>query len=470
MSGFWQRFPVLMLLLPLVAFILLADSLGLRLWQGPNDDRLPMDTTLTWLFLIDDVPTERAKTWRIESGAALFYLQKDSTRPAPRLGDSIRIVTRLRIPEPLGTFDYPRYLRRQGITATGYVRAEDWQVTAHTPPHGPTYWQEVLKDRLAELIGQDQAFATVAALSLGWREDLDDDTRRRFQRSGAMHVLAVSGLHTGILMSVLWLLLTGFCLWKPLYEERLWSTLCYGLLCAMLWLYAALTGWTPSVVRSVVMITIASLAVVVHRQATTLNSIALAALLILTIRPYDLFSVSFQLSFAAVTAIVLMIQGPLYRALRLRRNRWWKVPIQWVIDLCMVSVAAWVGTLPLTLVYYGQAASYFLITNMMVIPLAYLLVSCSLALLTIGWLNPVGYTLAAVVRALAEGMNSAVGWVEQLPGAVFRFPVTPMMAVCMYAFMLSAILTFRRSLLWLIPAAAACIGFIVLYYGNDIVI
>ena len=134
MSGFWQRYPVLMLLLPLVAFILLADSLGLRLWQGPNDDRLPMDTTLTWLFLIDDVPTERAKTWRIESGAALLYLQKDSTRPAPRLGDSIRIVTRLRSPEPLGTFDYPRYLRRQGITATGYVRAEDWQVTAHTPP------------------------------------------------------------------------------------------------------------------------------------------------------------------------------------------------------------------------------------------------------------------------------------------------------------------------------------------------
>lgn len=171
-----------------------------------------------------------------------------------------------------------------------------------------------------------------------------------------------------------------------------------------------------------------------------------------------------------MTAIVLMIQGPLYRALRLRRNHWWKAPIQWVIDLCMVSIAAWVGTLPLTLVYYGQAASYFLITNMMVIPLAYLLVSCSLALLTIGWLNPVGYALAAVVRALAEGMNSAVGWVEQLPGAVFRFPVTPMMAVCMYAFMLSAILTFRRSLLWLIPAAAACIGFIVLYYGNDIVI
>lgn len=470
MSGFWQRYPVMMLLLPLVACILLADHYGLRLWQRLPDDQLPTDTTLAWQFQVSEVPAERAKTWRIESGGILLYLQKDTTRPAPRMGDSLHVAARLRSPEPLGTFDYPRYLRRQGITVTGYVPARDWQVTAHTTPRGPKHWQEVLRNRLALLLGQNQAFATVAALSLGWREDLDDDTRQRFQRSGAMHVLAVSGLHTGILMSVLWLLLTGFGLWKPLYEERLKNALCYGILCALLWLYAALTGWTPSVVRSVVMITIASLAILVRRPATTLNSIALAALLILTIRPYDLFSVSFQLSFAAVTAIVLMVQSPLFRALRMRRDRWWKTPMQWLIDLGFVSLAAWVGTLPLTLVYFGQAASYFLITNLLVIPLAYLLVSLSLALLTIGWLNPVGYALAPVVRTLAEGMNSAVGWVEQLPGAVFRFPVTPMMAVCMYVFMLSAVLTLRRHLLWLIPAAGACIAFVVLYYGNDIVI
>jgi competence protein ComEC len=471
MSGFWQRYPVLLLLLPLVAFILLADSLGLRLWQRLPDDRLPADTTLAWQFRLDEVPAVRAKTWRMQSGGVLLYLQKDSTRPAPRLGDSLRVVARLRRPEAIGSFDYPRYLSRQGIGVTAYVPARDWQVTAYTPPHGPRHWQEVLKDRLAFLLGHDRAYASVAALSLGWREDLDDDTRQRFQRSGAMHVLAVSGLHTGILMSVLWLLLTGFGLWKPFYEERLKNVLLYGALCALLWFYAALTGWTPSVVRSVVMVCIASLAVLLHRPATSLNSVALAALLILTVRPYDLFSLSFQLSFAAVTAIVLMVQSPWFMAIRLRRNRWWKALLQWVIDLWLISLAAWVGTLPIALVYFGQAAAYFLLTNLLVIPLAYLLVTLTLALLTIGWIEPVGNALAAVVRALAEGMNSAVGWVEQLPGAVFRFPVTPMMAVCMYAFMLCAVLTFRRrNLLWLVPAAAACIGFVVLHYGNDIVI
>lgn len=472
MSGFWQRYPVFLLLLPLVAFILLADRLDIRLWGQPYAGaKLPVDTTICWVFEVRDIPSERAKTWRIETSGALLYLRKDSTRPAPRLGDSIRVCARMRRPDPIGQFDYPRYLSRQGISAIGYAPANSWQEIGYRRLHGPRMWQMILKERMAALLGTDRAYGIIAALTLGWREDLDDETRRGFQRAGAMHVLAVSGLHTGILMSVLWLLLTGFGLWKPLYEERVKMTLLYSVLCAMLWLYAGLTGWTPSVVRSVVMVCVASVAVLARRQAVSLNSVCLAALLILTVRPYDLFSVSFQLSFSAVTAIVLMSSGPLFKRLRLKKNRWWKTVLQWGIDLMLVSMAAWAGTLPLTLVYYGQASVYFLLTNLFVIPLAYLLVTLTLAMLTIGWISPIGGALAYLVRGAANGMNHAVHWVEQLPGSTFMFTVTPAMAVCMYAFVIAGILTVRKEkLLWLIPAGLACVGFVILYYGNNIVI
>lgn len=471
MSQFLQHYPVFLLLLPLVVFILIADASGWHLWGQSCSETQPTDTTICRQILIQEIPAERAKTWRLESEGTLLYLRKDSTRPAPQLGDSLRVCAAMRAPSPIGSFDYPRYLRRKGISAIGYAAAEDWQVTGYRQMHGPRIWQLRLKERLAELLGTNSAYGIVAALTLGWREDLDDDTRHSFQRAGAAHILAVSGLHTGILMSVLMMLLTGFGLWQPLYDERKKITLLTLSVCGLLWLYAALTGWTPSVVRSVVMACVAGVAVIARRKPVSLNSVALAALLILTVRPYDLFSVSFQLSFAAVTAIVLLTSSELYQDLRLRKNRWWKRPVQYILDLGLISLAAWLGTLPLSLVYYGYGTSYFLLTNMIVIPAAFVLVTLTLAMLTIGWMGPVGYGLARLVRYATDAMNSAVQWVEELPGATFQLDVTPGMAVCMYVFMLSALLTIRKeSLWWLVPAGAACGGFIVLHYGNSLVI
>ena len=467
MSTFWQRYPVFILLLPLVAYIIAADALGWPLWGRQNAAPVPTDTTLCWSFLVSEQPLEHAKTKSTETAGVLLYMRKDSTRPAPQMGDSIRVCARLRDPEVFGRFDYPSYLRRKGISAIGYAGKEDWQVIAHTPPHGPRHWQQVLTRRLAQILGSDKEYGTVAALTLGWRDDLDDDIRLAFQRAGAMHVLAVSGLHTGILMSVLWMLLTGFGKWRPLYEQRGRICLLYLTLCILLWLYAALTGWSPSVVRSVLMASIGALAVVTRRQAISINTIALAALIILTFRPSDLFAVGFQLSFAAVTAIILFTSSELYIMLQPPTMNWWMKPIRWVVDLMLISLAAWLGTLPLTLLYYGQTATYFLMTNLIVIPAATVLVSLTLALLTIGWLPLIGTALGWVVKWAAWSMNTAVGWIEHLPGSTLSFDISGWMAMGMYGFMLSAYLTMHRNRLrYLIPAAASCAVFILTYYHS----
>ena len=465
MSTIWQRYPALILLLPLVGFILVADRQGWPLWGQDHYNPVPSDTTWSWSLLIREAPAEHERTWSVESEGILLYLQKDSMRPAPKMGDSLRVTARLQAPQSLGRFDYPLYLRRKGITATAYASRDDWHVYAFTPPRGPRHWQQILIERLASFLGSGAEYGTVAALTLGWRDDLDPDIRLAFQRAGAMHVLAVSGLHTGIVMSVLWFILTGFSLYPPLYEQRAHVTLLQVALCSLLWLYAGLTGWTPSVVRSVLMATIVGLAIIVRRQAMSLNTIALAALLILVVRPYDLFSVGFQLSFAAVTSIVLYTTGELRPYILPSHRHKWQKPLRWVVDLIGVSLAAWAGTLPLTLYYYSQTATCFLVTNLIVIPLATVLVSLTFALLTVGWIHPVGIALGWCVEMTAMGLNRSVQWLEQLPGAYVQWTISPGMAVCMYVFLISAILTIRRSrLLWLMPAAGACGVFIMLYY------
>ena len=278
-----------------------------------------------------------------------------------------------------------------------------------------TRLQHRLVERYREVGITGNELGTLAALTLGYREELDPGVRQSFQRAGAAHVLAVSGLHTGIIYGVLWMLLTGFGLWKPLYEQKWRRRVLSIVIIVAIWCYALLTGLTPSVVRSVIMVTILQAAYMCYRNPLSLNSVAAAAFLILMVRPTDLYSVSFQLSFAAVTAILIIcpkaIHIPIY-------NRWVSKTVNWAVNLMMVSIAAQLGTMPFTLYYFRQCSNYFLLTNMVVIPLATGITMLAFALLTVGWIPGVGEVFGFAIKWLVWGLNTVVGWIEGLPGAV----------------------------------------------------
>ena len=165
--------------------------------------------------------------------------------------------------------------------------------------------QHRLAQRYHELGILNQEAGTLSALTLGYREDLDPDIKRSFRQSGASHVLAVSGLHTGIIYAVVLNLLTGFGFWKPLYEDKKRRIVNGVIIIVVMVFYALLTGLSPSVCRSVLMLTLIEVAYMSYRNPIRFNSIAAAAFLILAFRPNDLFSVSFQLSFAAIVSIRL---------------------------------------------------------------------------------------------------------------------------------------------------------------------
>ena len=286
-------------------------------------------------------------------------------------------------------------------------------------------WAKGLQERLygrLEAGGlKGDELATVGALTLGYKEELGKELKRHFQASGAAHVLAVSGLHTGIIYCILLGFLTLGGRYKPLYENRLGRRALSMTVIGVMWFYALLTGMTPSVVRAVLMVTIFETGRMFYRQAFSLNTIAAAAVLILIVKPTDLWSVSFQLSFAATTAIVALVGGGAfsinrYLGLSKYRNRiWWKA-IVYFLGIIVVSVAAQLGTLPITMYYFGQISNYFLLTNMIVLPIASFLVPSGLISIALGG-SSAGVLFSKATKGLAWVMNHSVEWIESLPGS-----------------------------------------------------
>ena len=469
------------LLLPLIGAILLC-----RYTQRPvnllqDTEFCYLDSMHTYRTVVRDYPSPRRRTQRIEvellsmedslsvplHQKTILYIATDSLGRAAALqvGDTLLLRTRIQRGGTIDGFDYGNYLRMQGLVGTGYVPAHAWRCIARgNASWHPKTWQQHLSQRLSVMPFTPRERGTLQALTLGYKEDIDSDVRRCFQASGAAHVLAVSGLHTGIIYTVFWLLFTGFGRWKPLYEDTAGRIALSVALLLVLWGYALLTGLTPSVVRSSLMLSIVQVGYMCRRQAVSLNTLAAAALLILIANPRDLFSVSFQLSVAAVAAI-LILQPSMKSCLpyRLTRRVWINKVWTYLRDLILVSIAAWLGTMPLTTYYFGQTSNYFLLTNLMVLPLATLAVAGGLLCLLLGTLPWIGQVVCWLTQAVVWLMNTAVGWVESLPGSVTVIRISPLMVMLLYGAIVAGALTMTRKLWWAIPCAACLTAFGYLY-------
>lgn len=407
-----RAYPMIVLLLPLVAAILLFDHFRPFVPEA--------EEARTYGFVIESAPKSTAKCERFEAkvigvrglevrGLEVYlYLLRDSTRALPSWGDTVVAKTQI------------EWSRRTG-------RAFAARYTILPAKEHPIPLQVRLYRRLDDAGLSGDELATTGALTLGYKDDIDPEIRRHFQVSGAAHVLAVSGLHTGILYGlVLWLLTLGGR-FKPLYENRFGRCAISGVVIAVMWGYAWLTGMTPSVVRAVTMVTIFEVGRMVYRQAFSLNTIAAAAVLILAVRPTDLWSVSFQLSFAATTAIVSLTP-----TLPLKEGRWPQI-LKYIVGILVVSLAAQIGTLPITMYYFGQISCYFLLTNLIVLPIATVLVPCGLATIVLGgsWL---GTMMGKITYGLAWAMNHSTGWIESLPGSTVSVHIGFGMVVVYFLF------------------------------------
>lgn len=426
---------MLLLLLPLVAAIFICERHNL-LYPPQN---VLYDSLYVHTFVLTSESKPTAKCNRFEAqtygGKIYLYVLRDTTNTIspPQKGDTLIAKTRIRRPDSIGTFDYRKYLLRQGIVGTAFVSRYELKTSATV---NKTPLQHLLYQRLAEAGLKNDELATTGALTLGYKDDLDPELKHRFQASGAAHILAVSGLHTGLLYGILlWLLtLGGRC--KPRYENHVARRLISLIIIAVMGFYAWLTGLTPSVVRAVLMVTIAEIGRMAYRRPFSLNTIAAAAFIILIVRPLDLFSVSFQLSFAATTAIVIVAR----KAEHYIHSREWDFTkkgriVSWIAGTIIISIAAQIGTLPLTMFYFGQMSNYFLLTNLIVLPLAAFLVPCGLVTIALGG-TFIGTITGKITSLFAWTMNHAVGWIEALPGSTTQVQIDLPMLLIYYVILL----------------------------------
>lgn len=444
----------LMALVLLVMLILVSGYAGrpLNLLKDTDVDYLDCDTVLSMRLLGEG--QERAKTVRyeaeVEGGSrVLLYLQKDSLA-MPMMGDVLMVQTQVRRGGQLGDFDYGMYLRRQGIVGSCWANRRNWQVIGHEEDRGlmamAVRCQYRLHEQYRKMGIEGKELGILSALTLGYREELNDDVQHSFSVSGAMHVLAVSGLHTGIVWGiVVWLLtLGGWC--KPLWEEKWKRWLLHMITIALIWVYAFVTGLSPSVMRSALMLSFWALSSLLDKQISRWNPLFAAAVIILIVNPLALWSVSFQLSFAAVAGIMLIGQK-MQRSISLKGS-----VLQYVGGLLMVSVAAQIATMPLTMHYFGQTSNYFALTNLVVVPAAGILLVLGFSTLAMSWCV-IGEWLGVVTKWCVWQLREVVEWIEGLTGSTTQISLESGSVFCLYGAIVCGLMMMRGSKIhwwWLI--------------------
>ena len=346
---------------------------------------------------------------RPAQGKAYLYVQKDSASSHLLFGDRLMIEATFNPPEKTqnpGGFDYAAYLKRQGIGATAYIPSQRWK---HTHRNTASLRREADKCRNYLLkvyrrfdIEGDE-FAVLAALTLGYTDDLQPDLRKSYSATGAMHILSVSGMHVGIVYAAM-LFLLGFL--NRSQRQKVLKTI---LITLFLWSYAFVTGLSPAVVRSTLMVTFVAIALCLERKSQMYNTIFLSAFLILLINPNLLFDIGFQLSYSAVLSI-LFFQPPL-SALLPTKNK----AVLWIRNLLLVSVAAQVGTAPFTLYYFHQFPNYFLLTNLIAIPLSSFVIYFAIGLLMVSFIPFLSTAVAFILKTMLWLLNMAIVGIQHLP-------------------------------------------------------
>jgi len=242
------------------------------------------------------------------------------------------------------------------------------------------------------------AYAVVAAMSLGDKSALTHNLKDTYSVSGASHVLALSGLHLGII----------YMLFSLLLPIRRWPALSQLVIILFIWAFVFLVGMSLSVVRSAIMLTLYGLLSIANRDKMSINALAFTAIAMLMWNPSWLFDVGFQMSFMAVLAILLFV--PLFEdvfpAEFLMEHRW----IKRIWGLVVVSCSAQLGVAPLIAFYFGRFSTYFLLTNFIVIPAAMVILWLSIVVLVFP-------SLAYILLYIVEFLNASLNRITTIPGA-----------------------------------------------------
>jgi competence protein ComEC len=350
------------------------------------------------------------------SGKILIQLKKDSTKQL--LPDAI-LVTKMPLSDIQsalnpGQFDFKNYLNHKGVYHQMYLESNNFKsfaqsTTTYTGLNAGLIQKINLKLKTYNF--HPDELAIINALVLGQKQDISSSIYNSYTDSGAIHILAVSGLHVGIILLIITFIL------KPLKRIKYGALIIILCSIILLWLYAFLTGLSPSVIRAATMFTMVAIAINLKRKTNTYNTLIGSIFVILIFQPQFLFDVGFQLSYVAVFSIVAF--QPLIA--KLWHPKYKLVNIYW--QTFTVTLSAQFGIIPLSVFYFHQIPGLFWLSNLIIIPLLPIILGLAIFvivmvlsfdrnLITTFFTSTLSYTIS--------GMNYLLQWISSLESFIFK--------------------------------------------------
>lgn len=348
---------------------------------------------------------EHTDQWHFATGNAIVYLKNDSYTHFA-IGNTVLIRSKFSyVNEPKNPyeFDYKTYLSNKNIFQVVYAKSDQvFLIPAISNDFSLSQLGANIKAKTISVLRESglsqQAFAISSALLVGYDDEIDSDVMQSFSHSGTLHVLSVSGMHTGVLYGILVFL---FSLFDKHDQYKKWKCF-FVILCLVLFVF--ITGFSPSVLRAALMLILVLLGKTFYRQGNSYNTLLLSAFLLLLMNPYLLLDVGFLLSYFAVFGIMYLY--PVLNNLYYFENKL----IRWFWSMTLMSVAATVFTLPISLYYFHQFPIWFVFSNLIIIPLSTVLMLAAVVLICCYKILLVKQFLVWIIN----GVNSIMLWFAQL--------------------------------------------------------
>lgn len=417
-----------------------------RPWQG-----VVTETSSSARSTKTDVRIHSIDNRPVEPFIAEIYGTPGEELPLP--GDSISACCALR--EAIAWSDLPgqadmsgHYLRK-GIAATSFAGENSLRVTGHrnTFARATALWRSRILSLLAHSGVNDTTFAALAAIIIGHDDELPESLLDNFRASGIAHALALSGFHVGIIIMIVSFVLFPLRASFAMRTPRLLAAI------ALIWLYAALTGFPLSVTRAVIMATIFILSKLIGRAADPLNSLLSAVLLIAVFSPFSIFSPGLQLSVAAVGGIIAF--GPVLNPVPRKRHRAFVT-----VATLTLPLAAMLGTMPLIVAYFHNLPLLFLFSNIMIVLLMPLWMTGGIILIALAACGAPTTGIAIALNFITAIVDRATSWMSSLPWCEIEglYPSTYVTMAVIVIILTGAVALNRRSRLWLSVAGVVALA------------
>lgn len=388
------------------------------------------------------------------AGNLLVYIKTDSSTSNIAYGDMLLLTTyanKIAPPKNPDAFDFAAFMRTKNIYYQSFIQNGDWQIVKKE--QGSAFFTYLYKTRsrllriLKTYLPDEDNYGVTASLTLGYRAALGDQISEAYANAGAIHVLAVSGLHVGLIFWLLNLFLNRL----PQYNI---AQILLKIVLALsgIWLFAFLTGGSPSVMRASIMFSVIVVGKYTFRSGKIYNSLAAAAFISLLWNPYFLFTVGFQLSYLAVLGIVYF-QPKIVKI-------WYadNIIVDYLWQLLCVSLAAQLAVIPISLYYFHQLPVYFWLSSLLAVPAAFAIMVLTILLFISAPISTVIASLFAwILNAILTILNVSVVAINQFPfstiEAIWLYPIEVLFLYVALVFF--ALFIQQSKARWLISLLAA---------------